>query len=256
MTIVAIGGGNNSRIRKNGEPQVYEHENIDKEIISLTNKSNPNFLFISHASNEELEEASFNKMVNTYGNLYNCSVKLLDIKTLQDLNKVSELLRWADIIYVGGGDTKKMLTLWRNTGFTELLKREYIAGKVMCGISAGASCWFKSGCSDSLKMELNDPSVPHVEINGLGFVDFTLNPHANNKDRLIDFKQILKSNNKIGLSISDNAAIIIKDGKYKLIKGESSEGKKIFARISYWKDAKYYNYNIRPQGSIKTLIKK
>ena len=38
MTIVAIGGGNNSRIRKNGEPQVYEHENIDKEIISLTNK--------------------------------------------------------------------------------------------------------------------------------------------------------------------------------------------------------------------------
>ena len=47
MKIVAIGGGNNSNIKKNGLPQIYEHETIDKEIISLTNKKNPNVLFIS-----------------------------------------------------------------------------------------------------------------------------------------------------------------------------------------------------------------
>ena len=38
MKIVAIGGGNNSDIGKDGTPRIYEHENIDKEIIKLSGK--------------------------------------------------------------------------------------------------------------------------------------------------------------------------------------------------------------------------
>ena len=69
MRIVAIGGGNNSNIKKNGLPQVYEQENIDREIISLSNKEKPNVLFISHASDKEMELGSYNKIVNQRNSL-------------------------------------------------------------------------------------------------------------------------------------------------------------------------------------------
>lgn len=42
--IVAIGGGENGRLLKNGVYASYDTEKIDKEIVSLTNKKNPNYL--------------------------------------------------------------------------------------------------------------------------------------------------------------------------------------------------------------------
>ena len=41
--IVAIGGGENGRLLKNGVYASYDTEKIDKEIVSLTNKKNPNY---------------------------------------------------------------------------------------------------------------------------------------------------------------------------------------------------------------------
>lgn len=70
MKIVAIGGGNNSDIGKNGLPQIYEQETIDREIITLTNLNNPNVLFVSYE-----EMGNFNKIVNTYGKIFNCPIK-------------------------------------------------------------------------------------------------------------------------------------------------------------------------------------
>ena len=66
MKIVAIGGGNNSNIKKNGLPEIYEHEAIDKEIISLTDKEYPHILFISHASDRKDQTLSYRKILNTY----------------------------------------------------------------------------------------------------------------------------------------------------------------------------------------------
>ena len=47
--MVLIGGGENGRILENGEKTLYETELMDKEIIRLTNKKKPNYLFIDHA---------------------------------------------------------------------------------------------------------------------------------------------------------------------------------------------------------------
>ncbi|MDD7132061.1 MAG: hypothetical protein PUH84_02965 [Firmicutes bacterium] len=44
--IVAIGGGENGRYLGNGKYREYETEPMDKEIIRLTGKENPNYLFI------------------------------------------------------------------------------------------------------------------------------------------------------------------------------------------------------------------
>lgn len=254
MKIVAISGGNNSDIKKNGLPQIYEQEEIDREIISLTNKNNPNVLFVSHASDEKFEIPGYNKIVSTYGKMYSCPVRLLSIDMLKDSLLTRSLVDWADIIYVGGGNTRKMIELWRQYNFDELLKTACIEGKVLCGISAGANCWFSYSCSDYLQMDLNDPDAPYMILDGLCMVDLIFNPHANYKGRLEGIRDILKLNEKMGLSLSNNMAIEIVDEDYKLIEGISSGGEEKFAILGYWKDGNYYTEEVPKEGKVKQLI--
>lgn len=253
MKIVAIGGGNNSDIKKNGNPQIYEQELIDKEIILLTNKSNPNVLFVSHASDKEFEFASYNKIVNTYGFMYSCPVKLLSIDVLKNNYLTKWLVDWADIIYIGGGNTRKMIELWKQYNFDELLKTACLQEKVLCGISAGANCWFSQSCSDYLQMESNNPNAPYVAVDGLCMIDLIFNPHANYKGRLEGMRDILKEYRKKGLSLSNNMAIEIVDDEYKLIKGISSDDEEIFATLGYWKNGEYYTQEVQQKGKIKQL---
>ena len=251
MKIMAIGGGNNSDIRKNGMPQVYEQENIDKEIIRISNKMTPNVLFISHASDPELQEASYNKIVNTYQKMYSCPTKLLTIEMLENFKQVVELIKWADIIYVGGGNTKILLDLWKQSGFDELLQVKGLNEKVLCGISAGAGCWFSYCCSDYLQME--KPEAPFALVHGLNMVDFVFNPHASYPGRMESIKELLKDTDMKGISLTDNMAIEIFDDNYKLIEGISSDGLPKQALLSYWKNGEYFIEPIPKEGLVEDL---
>lgn len=253
MKIVAIAGGNNSNIKKSGLSQVYEHEKIDKEIISLTEKKHPNILFISHASDVELQIASYNKLVNTYGKMFSCPIKLLNIEMLENKSLVISLLDWSDVIYVGGGNSKAMMELWKLHGFDKLLK-DCCNDKILCGISAGANCWFKYSCSDYLQMETNNPELPFMPLEGLGLINLAFNPHANYTGRLDGMKSILRTIHINGLSLSNNMAIEFIDEKYKLIEGISSNGKENFALLGYWSGEKYHTERISNEGTIKQLI--
>lgn len=54
-----------------------------------------------------------------------------------------------DIIYVGGGNTKSMLAVWRDWQLPTFLWRAWSRGTVLAGVSAGAICWFQAGVTDS-----------------------------------------------------------------------------------------------------------
>ena len=54
-----------------------------------------------------------------------------------------------DVIYVGGGNTKSMLAVWRDWDLPRPLRRAWMNGTVLAGISAGAICWFRMGVTDS-----------------------------------------------------------------------------------------------------------
>ena len=61
-----------------------------------------------------------------------------------------ERLLAQDVIYVGGGNTRSMLALWREWGVDEVLRKAWQNGTVLCGVSAGAICWFEQGVTDSV----------------------------------------------------------------------------------------------------------
>lgn len=126
--IVAIGGGENGRIKSDGIYSPYETKQIDIEIIDLTGKKHPNFLFLGHSQNDiNSEESYFHVMQNIYGNILGCKCQTIKKYDLKDnIYKVQQLINWADIIYEGGGDTKGMLELWLETGQVLVDKFQYI----------------------------------------------------------------------------------------------------------------------------------
>jgi len=252
--IVAIGGGENGRLNRNDNSRYpYETGSMDKEIIRLTEKEKPNFLFLGHAG-LQFQESYFEVMFNIYNKMYGCECKILHSDDLADMNKTQELINWADIIYEGGGNTKAMMQLWRDTGLDKMLIQAYEEGKVMCGVSAGANCWFKSCSSDAMQIELNDPNAPLIKVDGLGLVDGLFTPHCDERNRLSHLKDLLQTENMVGIAVSNCAAIVIVDNDYRLVTSDASfHGIEAYGVRAYWQNGEYYQENIEQSNEFKNL---
>ncbi len=240
--IVAIGGGENGHIRNNGTRTPYETEKIDKEIVALSEKENPNFLLIAHSQNHsDFEERYFNTMKKIYGDKFGCECRWLKKAELYDnFQKATDTVEWADIIYEGGGDTDSMIKAWRETGFDKILYNAWCKGKVMCGVSAGANCWFKLCSSDSLKIQTGDNNAPMIMLDCLNFIPAFFTPHCNERGRLEHMKEALKNTDMVGIAMSNCAAIEIIDDKYRVITDDASDyGIEAYGLKSYWKNNEY-----------------
>ena len=238
--LVAIGGGENGRIDENGKKLDYETLEIDKEIVRLANKEKPNFLFICHSFSFSLEiqDSYFETMKKIYGGIFGCNCKHLRSDELVDFKIAKEKVEWADIIYEGGGDTDSMIKLWKKTKFDKVLYNAWQDGKVICGISAGAVCWFNSCNSD------NDDNFEIVKC--LDWYNIFMTPHLDELGRYESSKEQLKDNNMTGLLLSNRSALEIIDDKYKVIfsKFKRKGLKKPYIIKAYWDKDKFINRKI------------
>jgi len=80
---------------------------------------------------------------------------------------------WADIVYVGGGNTKSMLNKWAykkiEKNFVDFFRNE----KLLSGISAGAKCWFKYILLEDKK----NKTFELIENSKMAFLDGLFIPH-------------------------------------------------------------------------------
>lgn len=143
--IIAIGGGGFGRNPGNGI--------IEQYILDQSNSEKPNICFIPTATGDD--ESYKVSYYSTFSKL-NCNPTHLDFfKRTPNLEK---LIDDQDIIFVGGGNTKSMLSVWREWGLDKILKNAFENGTIMSGVSAGAICWFEKGVTDSWaeKLEIMD----------------------------------------------------------------------------------------------------
>jgi aminopeptidase N len=139
--IIAIGGGGFGANPGQGI--------IEEYILKQTKKKKPNICFIPTATGDN--EAYKVNYYATFSKLQ-CNPTHLDFfKRTPDLNK---LISTQDAIFVGGGNTKSMLAVWKEWRLDKLLKKAYKQGTVMSGVSAGAICWFENGITDSWATDL------------------------------------------------------------------------------------------------------
>ena len=94
--------------------------------------------------------------------------------------RVARRIRQADLIYVGGGNTLKMMRRWRHLGVDRLLQQARKQGTVLSGVSAGANCWFQYGSSDSMKF-YRPRDWKFIRVREGDLVEFHLDNHPNNK---------------------------------------------------------------------------
>ena len=155
--IIAIGGGGFGRNPGEGI--------IENYILNQSNAKKPNICFIPTATGDN--EAYKNNYYATFTKL-NCNPVHLDFfKRTPDLDN---LINEQDVIFVGGGNTKSMLAVWKDWGLDLILHEAYKNGVVMSGVSAGAICWFEQGITDSWSEDLK-------VMDCLGFVKGACCPH-------------------------------------------------------------------------------
>ena len=75
-----------------------------------------------------------------------------------------------DAIFVGGGNTRSMLAVWREWNLDRHLRAAWERGIVLGGASAGSICWFESGVTDSV-------AGPLTAMPCLGFLPGSNCPH-------------------------------------------------------------------------------
>lgn len=219
--IVVIGGG---------EIKNYETLPFDKRIVELTKKKHPKALFIPTASGEP--EDYCNTFHEVYGERLGCKTDVLYL--LNEKPKKEELrnkIMSPDLIYVGGGNTLKMMKRWRFLGVDKILKEAYNKGIVLSGISAGGICWFESGHSDSLSF-YSPENWKYINVEGLGILKGIHCPHFNSgttrkgkrKLRKNDFKDFMRNYSAVGIAIDNNCAIEFIDDKYRILTSKRGRG--------------------------------
>jgi dipeptidase E len=75
-----------------------------------------------------------------------------------------------DAIFVGGGNTRSLLAVWREWGLDRHLRAAWEHGVVLGGSSAGSICWFEYGVTDSI-------AGPLTALSCLGFLPGSNCPH-------------------------------------------------------------------------------
>ena len=139
--VIAIGGG--------GFGRTQESYLIEQYILDQTSNEKPNICFIPTATGD-LDPY----IVNYYAVFTKLNCHPTHISFFKRTIDLEEHIMKQDVIFVGGGNTKSMLAVWREWGLDIILKQAYDKGTVMSGVSAGAICWFENGLTDSWASEL------------------------------------------------------------------------------------------------------
>jgi len=141
--ILAIGGG--------GFLMEDAPSPIDRFIAQLTGRDRPKVCFISTPSGDSIDMidkfyAAFESLGCEPAHLaffrkpFRASLALADF---------AEPMLSQDAIFVGGGNTKSALAVWREWGLHRVLAEAWRRGVLLSGMSAGAMCWYEEGLTDS-----------------------------------------------------------------------------------------------------------
>lgn len=123
---------------------------LDRYVLEQTRKPHPQVCFLATASGDA--DSYIVKFYEAFTTL-DCEPTHLSLFRPSTADPASFLLE-KDVLYVGGGNTRSMLALWREWGLDEILKVAWNQGVVLTGLSAGAICWFEQGVTDSVPGEL------------------------------------------------------------------------------------------------------
>lgn len=244
-TIVAIGGG------ELGELETLP---IDRVIVKLARKKHPKALFMPTASNDAF--GYWQTFQAVYGKKLGCEIDVLFlIREKLSRKQIEAKILSADIIYVGGGNTLRMLRVWRKHSVDKLLRKAYEKGVILSGVSAGAIAWFRYGSSDSRRfMGSGKVTNSLMRVSALGLLPLTLSPHHLREKKLRDpgIQEIMQRTPGVALALDDCSAILIQGDRFEILRSKPGVGiKKVFRR-----KGKIEQQSLKESGTLAELFAK
>jgi dipeptidase E len=187
--IVAIGGGDFSS----------SESGLDAYVLGMTGVDRPRACFVPTASGDA--EGYVERFLAAYSPRAEASVLRLFAREVDDLR--GHLLS-QHMIYVGGGNTANLLAVWRLHGVDEIMREAWSAGVILCGLSAGANCWFECCSTDSFGTML----APLRD--GLGLLAGSFCPHYDSEpQRRPSYRQAVASGDlPAGFAADDGVGLL------------------------------------------------
>lgn len=174
---------------------------LDRFFFGLARRAKPRVLFVPTASGD----------AEGYVERFYAAMRWFDVEAAHlslfrgpnaDLERrVME----SDVVYVGGGNTRNLLALWREWGLDQALRKAYEAGVVLGGVSAGAIAWFEEAVTDSVAGELR-------RLPALGWLQGSACPHFDGeKERRPTALRFATEGMPEGIGLDDGAAALFEN---------------------------------------------
>lgn len=211
--IIAMGGGGFSM-----EP---ENLLLDQYIVSQVNRELPKVCFVPTASGDQ--STYIERFYNAFKTLP-CKPTHLSLFEPEFLDLESFVLQ-QDVIYVGGGNSRNMLLLWKEWGLDIALRKAYEKGIILAGLSAGSICWFEEGLTDPL-------NAPLYKLDCLGFLKGSNCPHYDGENKRRPSYHRLMAEGKIieGYGVEDGVALHFKNESLCCVVSSRVEAKAYFVK--------------------------
>ncbi len=191
--IIAVGGGGFTH---------NEDGDLDQFFLDQIGKKNCSIGFLPTASSDDVKKTEL-----FYKRFKNTNFKVSHFNLVSSVKGFENWISNLDAIYIGGGNTKFMLDLWKRNNLINIFKEVYNSGIVVSGVSAGAACWFDYFLTDS-----DGPGFK--PLSGVGLISGSFTPHYSDVKRAYKFRENI--NNKIlpsGIAVDDGVAVLFIDGK-------------------------------------------
>lgn len=138
---------------------------------------------------------------------------------------ISQLLRHADILFVGGGSTRQLLERWSDYTKQAVTERVAAGELVGTGVSAGALLWFEQGHSDTRQYEVQGRQTwRYIMLPGLDTIHAAATVHHGDHDsmgrlRSQAFRQRLKYSEgwQQAVGLNSTAALLCSDGVFRVL---------------------------------------
>jgi len=194
--ILAMGGG--------GFSMETGNTLLDNFFFSLAEKKKPEVCFIGTASGDA---QGYIDRFYEYMKDHDVSASHLSLFR-PPLGSLRDYVLSKDVLYVGGGNTRNLMTLWREWGLDKIILEAYHSGVVLGGLSAGGLCWFEEGVTDSIPGSLSKLSCMNI-------LPGSFCPHYDGEEnRRSSNHQLILEGLKAGYACDDSAAVYFENEKF------------------------------------------
>ncbi len=190
-TIIPIGGGGFSRTGEIGP--------LERYVLGVCGKAKPRICYVPTASHDPAH--GIRRFRRAFAAVP-CTASVLDLFDPTRDPDVDAFFAGQDIIWVGGGNTRNLLILWRAWKIDRAIRAAYDGGTILAGVSAGALCWFEGGITDSYPRRL-------ARLRPLGWLPGSFTPHYDSEPGRRPLFQSLVQSGKLpgGYAVDDFVAL-------------------------------------------------